>query len=590
MACQLDTLRSCLKPSILRKVLKELPVDLDDTYERILLRIPVEHRADAQTVFNLLAFSNRAISLGEAAEAVAINLELDIFDPDDRLREPSSVLEICSSLVTLTPFAPQKSPWNTNVQMSALDSNKELRFAHFSVKEYLMSNRQSHKSSQIFSLQVDNAQKQLSKLCLVYLLSICEEMDYPPESMARLPYLEYAAHYWPQHVQHVLELGNEPSLGRLLSLFLLGECGSKLQNALRVHNPDNVFTPPSVGTDLLALYFASLLGFVEICRKLVATNVSLDAEGGHYGNALQAASHEGNEDVVRLLLKAGADVNAQGGLFGNALAAASHGGHDGVVTLLLQAGAETNGQGGHYGSALQAASFGHHEGVVRLKFQPNTQGGVLANVLQSASDGGHEKIVKLLLQAGADVNAQGPFGNALQVAAHEGHEEIMRLLLEAGAELNAQEGMFGNALLAASERGDEQVVRLLLQSGADVNAQGGCFGNALQAASQGGHEQVVRLLLQAGAYANAQGGYFGNALQGALQGGHDEVVTLLLQEGAHVNAREGHDGNALQVAGGGDDGNSYEDILRLLSELGYSPMLSPTEASPFNLCPGGGAV
>jgi len=72
-----------LKPSSLRQALKELPKTLDDTYARILQHIPEEHQTEAQIIFNLLAFSTRPISLGEAAEAVAIDLEHGMFDPQD---------------------------------------------------------------------------------------------------------------------------------------------------------------------------------------------------------------------------------------------------------------------------------------------------------------------------------------------------------------------------------------------------------------------------------------------------------------------------------------------------------------------------
>jgi ankyrin repeat protein len=56
--------------------------------------------------------------------------------------------------------------------------------------------------------------------------------------------------------------------------------------------------------------------------------------GGHYGNALQAASIEGHEGLVQLLLDKGASVNARGGEYGNALQAASAGGYAEVVELL----------------------------------------------------------------------------------------------------------------------------------------------------------------------------------------------------------------------------------------------------------------
>ncbi|MCJ1470198.1 hypothetical protein MMC07_008843, partial [Pseudocyphellaria aurata] len=60
--------------------------------------------------------------------------------------------------------------------------------------------------------------------------------------------------------------------------------------------------------------------------------------------------------IVGLLLDKGADVNAQGGYYGNALQAASWRGHQQIVELLLDKGADANLQGGKYGNALQAAS------------------------------------------------------------------------------------------------------------------------------------------------------------------------------------------------------------------------------------------
>ncbi|SLM39321.1 P-loop containing nucleoside triphosphate hydrolase [Lasallia pustulata] len=131
-----------------------------------------------------------------------------------------------------------------------------------------------------------------------------------------------------------------------------------------------------------------------------------------------------------LLLKNGADVNAQGGHHGNALQAASHGGHESVVQLLLKNEADVNAQGGKYGSALQAASFD-----------------------------GHESVVQLLLRNGADVNAQGgEYGSALEVASFDGHESVVQLLLKNGADVNAQGGKYGSALQAAFLKGDELVV------------------------------------------------------------------------------------------------------------------------------------
>ena len=54
---------------------------------------------------------------------------------------------------------------------------------------------------------------------------------------------------------------------------------------------------------------------------------------------MQAACFGGDEAIVQLLLDLGAPVNAQGGYYGNALQAASTRGCEPIVRLLLDRGA-----------------------------------------------------------------------------------------------------------------------------------------------------------------------------------------------------------------------------------------------------------
>ncbi|KAJ4034164.1 hypothetical protein NW758_011122 [Fusarium oxysporum] len=62
--------------------------------------------------------------------------------------------------------------------------------------------------------------------------------------------------------------------------------------------------------------------------------MDVNVEGGEYGNALQAASFNGNLEVVQLLLDKGANVNAQ------TFQAASRGGNPEIVQLLNLNGAK----------------------------------------------------------------------------------------------------------------------------------------------------------------------------------------------------------------------------------------------------------
>lgn len=80
----------------------------------------------------------------------------------------------------------------------------------------------------------------------------------------------------------------------------------------------------------------------KMAQLLLDRGADVNAQGGYYGKALQAASRAGHERVVQLLLDNGADVNAQGGEYDNGLQAASEGGNEQVVQMLLDARVEIN--------------------------------------------------------------------------------------------------------------------------------------------------------------------------------------------------------------------------------------------------------
>jgi len=115
------------------------------------------------------------------------------------------------------------------------------------------------------------------------------------------------------------------------------------------------------------------------------------------------------------------------------------------------------------------------------------------------------------MEAGADVNAQDDAGEtALSNAASSGHVDLVKLLLEAGADVGAEGS---TAIIQAassglsydpegrSQRGE--VVNLLIEAGADVNVKSGWGETALMNAATDGNPEVTRQLLKAGADVNA---------------------------------------------------------------------------------------
>jgi ankyrin repeat protein len=564
VSCQLDSLEQCIDPRGLQNALKTLPKTLDETYSRILQSIPQEYKQNAIRILQLLTFSERPITIEEATDAIALDIECEPhFDPMYRMPNPSEITRYCSSLVVIVTA--KNDVHKQSGKNRSVSDNQVLQLAHYSVKEYLQSDRVDGSIVQHF--QEINARAALSSICLIYLLQLDGSLR-KEETESTFPLARYSAQYWMTHAVIAEEIA---LVQDLIKKFFLNNKQDSYRATDKLYRPDNPWweSDKELRDPCPPLYYASYGGLTCTVEWLLSHGADTNTQDGYYGNALQVASYKGHEQIVRLLLNHGANVNAQGGHYGNALYAASSKGHEQIVRLLLNHGADVNAQGGHYGNALQAASYKGHEQIVRLLLNHgadvNAQGGHYGNALQVASYKGHEQIIRLLLNHGADVNAQGGYyGNALQVASYRGHEQIVRLLLDQGADINAQGGQYGNALQAASSEGHEQIVQLLLDQGADINTHGGYYGNALQVASYIGHEQIVRLLLDQGADINAQGGQYSNALQAASYKGHEQIVRLLLDQGADINAQGGQYGNALHAA----SSEGHEQIVRLLLENG----------------------
>jgi hypothetical protein len=130
----------------------ELPETLDETYERILTNISARNIKFARRAFQLLAFDHSIISLSELAEAVVVNDEQCSFDPADRLMDPEDLLEICTCLIA---YDEEEFP--------------QVQLAHYSVKEYLVSERARPAIFQISDRESDIF---AAKICITYLLNL----------------------------------------------------------------------------------------------------------------------------------------------------------------------------------------------------------------------------------------------------------------------------------------------------------------------------------------------------------------------------------------------------------------------------------
>jgi ankyrin repeat protein len=242
---------------------------------------------------------------------------------------------------------------------------------------------------------------------------------------------------------------------------------------------------------------------------------------------LMAAAWQGKVSMIQLLLGHGAEINAVGGKYGTALQAAADGNHKSAVELLLQAGADPSIEAGLHGSAIQALVGGSAIQTLR------------GSDIQVSVRRGEEKMLTLLLDHNAPVNTScGECGCPLAAAAKCGIYSLVQILLDHQARTDQYGGKYGFPLQAAccneqkySRHHGLEIIQRLLDNGADVNAAGGKYGTALQAAAC--HNwKYVELLLQHGADPTIKGGKYGSPYLAAVAKQQYRAAKLLVDYGA----------------------------------------------------------
>ncbi|KAI9786673.1 MAG: hypothetical protein M1839_006224 [Geoglossum umbratile] len=621
--CQLVALRKCFKVTKVKEALNSLPETLDETYERIFRDVPPGYEREIRAILMLLAFSMRPMSIEEVAEATAVNLDSRKLDPEDRFPDPYIVLELCSSLVAVTT---QKQNTYGYSYMGMPDEIKILQFSHFSVKEYLLSDRARSKLQPEFCISRPISQQNVTQMCLLYLLDFNGGERANSFNHAEFPFLQYAAKYWTEHWSEV-EKADQGSIESLFSRLFDPEEMSSFMNWLNLwdpvaykkmpsnHQPFGVtgwhgsapvwaktsnkedFAPP--------LYYACLFGLLNIAMWLARPQSRGMPSQDDLGQALEGAAQGGHSDIVRFLLDQGADPNSTyGQYFSSPLHAAASCGDTTSLTLLANAGADVNADRGGYihasdgkwGTPLHVAVISGHvpavEVLLSLGADINAYTQLHGTPLCRAAANGEDALIALLLKRGADpMIVGGSYYSPLEAACEHASVESVRLLLDNGADVNKHPPGVKSPLYVAALRGDLDIMRLLLNRGADVNARGGTYGSPLQASIHSRNEASFDLILENGGDIDYQGGYCGSPVgqavfshmlsilgrllklgakfgEGTLAEAIDmrlaDVAEILLDRGADPNTEHIRYGNMLQFA----VHQNEKDIVRRLVEKG----------------------
>jgi len=492
--CQLETLRHCLPPSV-RGVLDELPETLDETYERVLRDINKANREHAHRLLHCLTVAIRPLRIEELAEVLAVDFDatrqggIPKLNPDWRWADQhQAVLSTCSSLIVIVDDG----------------DSRVVQFSHFSVKEYLTSDRLAQSSEDVsrYHILLEPAHTLLAQACLGVLLRLDDDVN--EKNAKDIPLAEYAARYWVDHAQ----FEDVSSRIRETLEFFFDADQPHWAAWIRVYNIDDYIDKywalpfDDDEHDAFPLYYAALCGFSDLVEHLIDKSPEhINARGGRMVTPLMAALHGKHFRVADSLFRQGADVDALGHKEDTPLATVSWTGSVDTVRLLLDHGADANAYGrGHFTSLHLAAFYADLESVQALLEHDvdinarNVFGEVPLHLAAGPFGDSHHilfscpykyrrnhiyhchiTIIQLLLNHAADVNARDNAGSTplhhspcrqKPFSTSYGSAEGAHLLLKHGAKKDAKDNEGRTPIQLALEQGRYEMAELMWGHGA----------------------------------------------------------------------------------------------------------------------------
>ena len=564
-------LRHCF-PASIRQTLDQLPQSLDETYVRVLNQISQSNQAHAHRMLQCLLVAVRPLLVEELAELLAFEFDAEqggipkycaAWRLDDQTQ---AVLSTCSSLVAII-----NERWT---------GRRVVQFSHFSVKEFLLSNRLTSSISR-YRIHPTPAHTILTQACIGFLLHLDED----EKSAKGFPLADYAAQNWVEHAKyedvasHVkdgMETLFDPEkpyfaawigihdIDKVFVPTAMSPTGSPVYlspattsfASFRTLPPPRlppIFQPsaplgfqsmsplpdsesdseseispnPAPSPSPNPLYYAVLCGFHDLAKHLVSKFPQyVNAIYGKYDFPLFAALSEDHFEVGRLLLEHGANVDARGRTGMTALLEVFSQPHRSlvdIVTLLLKHGADVN--------------F-HHR--------------YAASALHLAESHGELEVAHILLKYKADFNSRDINGNTpLHILSGRRpgrykEDDILdhaKLLLKYGADMNSQDNRNQTPLHVAMRKESFALARILIEHGANAQAEDDYGTTPLHILSASRiHDNhaldLVRLLLGRGAEVNRLVKDKQTPLHLAMRSNWFKLAQILLDHGADANAED----------------------------------------------------
>ena len=488
----------------MRRILAELPETLDATYERILQEIPKSSQVHAHRLLQCLTVAIRPLHVEELAEILAVDFSTPEGIPklNEALRwedQEQAVLSACSSLIAVIK-----------------DEDKDslvVQFSHFSVKEFLTSDRLAMSNvgaSRYHHIRLGPARATMAQACLGILLRFDSYTD--RVTIKSFPLAEYAANHFNDHVEFedvllYIRGGVDHLLDADKSHFSAWHW--VYQGCPTVHLERPEVTP---------LHYVAGRGFRGLVDYLLSKRPEDVNVRGDYGTPLHAALDGQHINIAELLVGYCADVEVRDALDRTPLHLAAYHGFLSVTRTLVERNADMDARD-NFGNTplhrtihewnmesqnLRDRRLGVMKTLLEHGANPDAKNDNHSSPLHQASYYGSVKGVQLMLGHGANTHARNKNGQTPLHRALVGLEDdnlfldncldTVRCLLEHGADIDSLDDDHATPLHVSSYWGCAKAVRLMLENRANVHLEDNEGRTAFQVASVLGRKKVTQLL------------------------------------------------------------------------------------------------
>lgn len=569
----------------IREVLDNLPKDLEETFNRALLRIPSQRAKMVHRIFLWIAVAKIHLSLDEISEAVSIKIGERQSSPGRRFNHKESMVSWCGNLLHVN------------------EEDETVQFAHRTIVDFITGKPSDPRLEQ-FHVRVDEADHYAGELCMTYLHRIDFQTSFtrrsklgsevpviPPtivghgkirerivsrlvrpqpsprsgpqpftiDTVARYagdtddrgldtiqtanPFLRYAHQYWILHTDR-FQPGVSKTWDMLKNLILDQGHGISVSH---VSLPEP-FTKSNSSNQLHWAYNN---------RHGAILRIFLDARDETILRAIDqlvlVSAINGDLEMLEATLR----PNTPQVILDRSLLLASDFPPKIPHLTLVRIFMQHDEEGGYEYSRpaeprvpltiaqkRDRAQVGSR--LISAGSNVRTLDQLDVTVLHMACESGLDELVPLLIESGANPKARSETGlTPLLIACEAGHDKVVERLLENGSHIYEHDHSGRTGIVIASEANLGWVLSVLIASGPDFETSRAIANMALFAACKAGQYDTVMISLESGADLQAADSDGRTALLHACSFGHVSLVLNLLAKGANIHAADNDGRTAL---------------------------------------------